>query len=82
MKTFKLRVTIMIGIIFFIVPQMIVASDKRLKKDLSFDDLLVKGKYQFSNEAVVTVEQDKILDSLLGVRKDFKDRIKRSAERH
>lgn len=79
MKTFKLMVII---VTFLAIPQIAMATSKKLQKDLSFDDLLVKGKYQFSNEAVVTVEQDKVLDSLLGVRKDFKDRIKRSAERH
>ena len=81
MKIFKLKI-IIIGITFLMIPQVTMATGKKLQKDLSFEDLLVKGKYQFSNEAVVTVEQDKVLDSLLGVRKDFKDRIKRSAERH
>lgn len=57
-------------------------SSKGLQKNLSFEDLLVQGKYQFSDESVVTVEQDKILDSLLGVRKDFQDRIKQSATRY
>jgi hypothetical protein len=42
---------------------------------------LVQGKYHFSDEAVITVEEDKVLDALLGIRKDFKDRIKRSASR-
>lgn len=46
----------------------------------SFEDLLVQGKYHFSDEAVSTVEEDKVLDSLLGVRSDFKDRMKKSAE--
>ena len=46
--------------------------------DVSFEDVLVQGKYHFSDEAVTTVEQDKVLDSLLGVRKDFKDRIRKS----
>ena len=50
--------------------------------DLSFDELLVKGKYHFSDEAVTTVEEDKVLDALLGIRKDFKDRIERSASRY
>lgn len=50
--------------------------------DLSFDDLLVQGKYHFSDEAVTTVEQDKVLDGLLEVRKDFKDRIKQSTARY
>lgn len=45
----------------------------------SFEDLLVQGKYHFSDEAVTTVEDDKVLDSLIGVRSDFKDRIKQSS---
>lgn len=48
---------------------------------VSFEDLLVQGKYHFSDEAITTVEEDKVLDALLGIRKDFKDRIKRSASR-
>ena len=54
----------------------------QLSTEISFEDLLVKGKHHFSDEAVTTVEQDKILDALLKVRKDFKDRIKKSASRH
>lgn len=53
-----------------------------LSTNMSFEDLLVQGKYHFSDEAVATVEEDKVLDALLGIRKDFKDRIKRSASRH
>jgi hypothetical protein len=49
--------------------------------NVSFDELLIQGKYHFSDEAVITVEQDKILDALLGVRKDFKDRLEQSASR-
>lgn len=55
------------------------AKPKSDKKNLSFEDLLVQGKYQTAREAVVTVEEDKVLNSLLQVRKDFKDRIKVSA---
>jgi hypothetical protein len=43
-----------------------------------FEDLLVQGKYHFSDEAVTTVEEDKVLDSLIGVRQDFKDKIENS----
>ena len=50
--------------------------------EVNFDDVLVQGKYHFSDEAVTTVEQDKILDALLGVRTDFKDRLRKSAARH
>lgn len=48
-------------------------------KSVDFEDLLVQGKYHFADEAIVTVEKDKVLDGLLSVRKDFKDRIKKSA---
>ncbi len=50
--------------------------------DMSFDELLIQGKYHFTDEAVTTVEQDKVLDGLLEVRKDFKDRIQQSATRY
>lgn len=46
----------------------------------NFEDLLVQGKYHFTDEAVSTVEEDKVLDSLLGLRADFKDRMVQSAE--
>lgn len=51
-------------------------------KEMSFDEILVQGKHHFSDEAIVTVEQDKVLDALLEVRKDFKDRILKSAKRN
>lgn len=48
-------------------------------QDMNFEDLLVSGQYHFSDEAVTTVEEDKVLNSLIGVRSDFKDRMKQSA---
>jgi RNase H-fold protein (predicted Holliday junction resolvase) len=59
----------------------VVKSDKK-STDMSFDELLVQGKYHFTDEAVTTVENDKILDGLLEVRKNFKDRIEQSAARY
>jgi hypothetical protein len=56
--------------------------EKKKTTEVSFEDVLVQGKYHFSDEAVTTVEQDKVLDALLSVRKDFKDRIQKSAERN
>lgn len=57
------------------------ASNVSAKKtqDMNFEDLLVSGQYHFSDEAVTTVEEDKVLNSLIGVRSDFKDRMKQSA---
>lgn len=51
------------------------------QQEHSFEDLLVQGKYHFSDEAVTTVEEDKVLDGLIGMRKDFKDRIEKSANK-
>lgn len=47
----------------------------KLGTDFSFGDALVNGKYQSANEGTVTVEDDKTLVDLLGVRKHFKDRL-------
>lgn len=60
----------------------IKTTDAKKSTDMSFDELLVQGKYHFTDEAVTTVEQDKVLDGLLQVRKDFKDRIQQSAARY
>ena len=48
----------------------------------SFDELLVEGEHYFSDEQIVTVEKDKVLDELLKIPKNFKNRILKSANRH
>lgn len=48
----------------------------------SFEDLLVQGQYHFSDQSVMTVEEDKVLNALIGVRQDFKDRIENSIYRN
>lgn len=50
-----------------------------LSTNVEFDPLTVHGRYQYADEATATVEDEKILHDLLGPRKDFKDRIRRSA---
>lgn len=70
---------ILIVLLFLLSSSFVWAEKSKNSTDVSFEDLLVKGKYHFSDEAVTTVEADKVLDSLLGIRKDFNDRIKRSA---
>ena len=52
---------------------------KSTQTDMNFEDLLVNGQYHFSDEAVTTVEEDKVLNSLIGIRTDFKDRMKQSS---
>lgn len=54
------------------------AAQKKLSTSVDFNDRTVGGKYMFSTEAITTVENDKSLDDLIGVRKNFKDRIERS----
>lgn len=50
----------------------------RLSTDVRFEDQMVNGKYQNAFEAVSTVENEKDLDDLIGVRKSFKDRLKKT----
>ena len=47
-------------------------------KEMTFEEILIQGKYQFSDEAVTTVEQDKVLEGLIGLKKDFKERLEES----
>ena len=56
-------------------------SHSKLSTDIDFADKVVGGKYQYSNESITTVENDKSLDDLIGVRKNFADRVKRSESR-
>lgn len=51
---------------------------KRLKKDVSFDDHAVGGQYQIPFGSMTVVEDDKALDDLIGVRKNFHDRVNAS----
>ncbi|MBC7420620.1 MAG: hypothetical protein H7328_07825 [Bdellovibrio sp.] len=55
------------------------AAKKNSQTEMNFEDLLVNGQYHFSDEAVTTVEEDKVLNSLIGIRTDFKDRMKQSS---
>lgn len=49
-------------------------SAKKLEKNMSFNDRLVKGKHQIPGEGIVTVENEKPLINFLSIRSDFKDR--------
>jgi len=55
---------------------------RRLGTNFNFEDMMVKGKYQYPDEAITSVEDEKALNDLLGVRKHFKDRLQQSATRH
>ncbi|NUN04791.1 MAG: hypothetical protein HUU57_03420 [Bdellovibrio sp.] len=77
----KYMLVLMIGMtagMAWAAPEAAKAPAKK-SQDMNFEDLLVSGQYHFSDEAVTTVEEDKVLNSLIGVRTDFKDRMKQSA---
>ena len=77
----KYALVLMMGLMAGAVQAAPEATKAPAKKaqDMNFEDLLVSGQYHFSDEAVTTVEEDKVLNSLIGVRTDFKDRMKQSA---
>ncbi len=50
-------------------------SNMNLSTNVRFDADSVYGRYAYADEALATVEDEKLLNSLLGVRTDFKDRL-------
>lgn len=55
---------------------------RKLGTKFNFEDMMVNGKYQYPLEAITSVEDEKGLNDLLGVRRHFKDRLQQSATRH
>lgn len=51
-----------------------------LSTNHDFEDQTVRGEYQMPDEALVKVENEKLLGDLLGVRKHFKDRLEETSE--
>lgn len=49
-----------------------------LSTDVRFGDQSVGGKYQIPMEALSVVENEKSIDDLIGVRKNFQDRVART----
>jgi hypothetical protein len=56
------------------------ASDRKLETNVKFDDSSLYGKYQVPDEALAKVENEKVLENVLGVRKHFKDRLLTASE--
>jgi hypothetical protein len=57
-------------------------SQRKLGTKFDFEDMMVRGKYQYPDEAITAVEDEKRLDDLLGVRKHFKDKLENASLRH
>jgi hypothetical protein len=58
------------------------AKQRRLGTDFNFSDAQVRGKYHSAGEGLVTVEDEKSLVDLLGVRRHFKDRLQADTTRN
>jgi hypothetical protein len=56
------------------------AQSSKLKKNISFHGHTISGKFQLPFESTTTIEDEKSLDDLIGVRKNFQDRIQVSQE--
>jgi hypothetical protein len=48
--------------------------DGQLGTSFSFDAASVRGKYQTAGQGIAMVEDEKVLDDLLGLRRSFRDR--------
>lgn len=46
----------------------------QLGTSFAFDAASVRGKYQMAGEGIASVENEKVMDDLLGLRTQFKDR--------
>lgn len=87
MKTLTLSLIVSLLVSAFVSAQAAPIAKKskvkakpKLSTEVDFNDRLVGGKYQYASEAITTVENDKILDDLIGVRKHFNDRVQRAGE--
>ncbi|MBY0384223.1 hypothetical protein K2X05_03615 [bacterium] len=55
--------------------------DSQLGTTFSFEAASVRGKYQTAGQGIAMVEDEKVLDDLLGLRRSFKDRENQEASR-
>ncbi len=78
MKAFLLVLLMLVNTAVYAKATTHKEKKKSLSTNVNFDDRLVGGKYQYSTEAITKVENDKALDDLIGVRKNFEDRLNRS----
>lgn len=57
------------------------APESQLGTSFSFDAASVRGKYQMAGQGIAAVEDEKVLDDLLGLRRSFKDRESQESAR-
>lgn len=56
-------------------------SKKKLSRDIRFNGSQVDGKYLSAGESVAEVEGEKEMGALIGIRKNFRDRLRAENER-
>lgn len=57
------------------------AREGQLGTSFAFDTASVRGKYQMAGQGIASVEDEKVLDDLLGLRRSFKDRDQQEQKR-
>lgn len=75
-----MKKSLLIGILMLILQNTAmaaVAKKQASKTEHNFSDLVISGKYQYPDEALVKVDDDKVLTDLIGYRKHCKDRLNR-----
>jgi hypothetical protein len=65
-------------ILSFSLVAMAKNPNTKLSTDVKFDGQTVGGKIQSPFESLTVVENEKSIDDLIGVRKNFADRIQKS----
>jgi hypothetical protein len=58
------------------VTKKVTADDEnsQVGTSFAFDAASVRGKYQMAGQGIATVEDEKVMDDLLGLRRTFRDR--------
>ncbi len=79
MKTILISLLLLIGVDHAQAnPQTKPQKTLQLSTDIKFDGQTVGGKMQAPFESLTEVENEKLIDQLIGARKNFNDRILKS----
>lgn len=72
-----MKFTIFLFLILLVSPHLGLAAKKSNRgTSFEFSEANIKGRYNTSGEGLSVVEDEKLIDDLLKIRKDFKDRVK------
>ena len=82
----KLLLVLIVIVSFFAIGGEAVAkktpkADSQLSTDMTFTGADVNGRYNYQDEALASVENEKILSDLLDLRRHFKDRTNKDVKK-